>query len=94
MKKLLSIQDIEQLAQDCMENLDSEEANEALMHIGIFPSNIKESTRKKTYFVYILEWENYSKSVEVFNRKLNQYCRGDKLNKGITDRMCPWWKLE
>ena len=33
------------------------------------------------------------RNVEVFGRKLREYCRGEKLSAGSTPRIAPWWKL-
>lgn len=41
-------------------------------------------------------WESSSKSktdIEAFGRKLNEYCRGDKIDKQICSHMAPWWEL-
>ena len=32
------------------------------------------------------------RNVEVFNRKLREYCRGQKFLAGQTPRIAPWWK--
>ena len=32
------------------------------------------------------------RNVEVFGRKLREYCRGEKLSAGSTPRIAPWWK--
>ena len=32
------------------------------------------------------------RNVEVFGRKLREYCRGEKLSSGSTPRIAPWWK--
>jgi hypothetical protein len=40
-------------------------------------------------------WGNSTKTkrnIEVFRRKLNDYCRGEKLSAGSTPRIAPWWK--
>ena len=43
-------------------------------------------------------WYRWGKSlktkrnVEVFRRKLREYCRGEKLSTGPTPRIAPWWK--
>ena len=31
-------------------------------------------------------------NIEVFRRKLREYCRGEKLSAGSTPRIAPWWK--
>ena len=41
------------------------------------------------------QWGKSSKvkrNVEVFRRKLREYCRGEKLSTGPTPRIAPWWK--
>ena len=41
-------------------------------------------------------WGNATKTkrnIEVFGRKLSDYCRGEKLSAGSTPRIAPWWKL-
>ena len=40
-------------------------------------------------------WENSSQTrsnVEVFDRKLREYCRGERFLAGRTPRIAPWWK--
>ena len=40
-------------------------------------------------------WGNATKTkrnIEVFGRKLSDYCRGEKLSAGSTPRIAPWWK--
>ena len=40
-------------------------------------------------------WCNSSKArrdIEIFGRKLKEYCRGDKLGFGAPPRLAPWWK--
>ena len=40
-------------------------------------------------------WGNLSKTkdnIEVFGRKLREYCRGEKFLAGRTPRIAPWWK--
>ena len=40
-------------------------------------------------------WGNATKTkrnIEVFGRKLREYCRGEKLSAGSTPRIAPWWK--
>ena len=40
-------------------------------------------------------WENSSQTrsnVEVFDRKLREYCRGERSLAGRTPRIAPWWK--
>ena len=42
-------------------------------------------------------WGNSSKtrrSIEIFGRKLSEYCRGEKLGSGSPPRLAPWWKPE
>ncbi len=42
-------------------------------------------------------WGNSSKtrrSIEIFGRKLSEYCRGEKLGFGSPPRLAPWWKPE
>ena len=35
---------------------------------------------------------NTTRNIEVFRRKLREYCRGEKLSGGFTPRLAPWWK--
>ena len=40
-------------------------------------------------------WGNSQKTkrnIEIFGRKLKDYCRGEKLSGGSTPRLAPWWK--
>ena len=40
-------------------------------------------------------WGNSSKTrrdIEIFGRKLKEYCRGEKLGFGSPPRLAPWWK--
>ncbi len=40
-------------------------------------------------------WENSSstkRDIEVFGRKLQDYCRGEKFSAGSSPRIAPWWK--
>ena len=42
-------------------------------------------------------WGNSSKirrSIEILDRKLSEYCRGEKLGFGSPPRLAPWWKPE
>ena len=32
------------------------------------------------------------RNIEIFGRKLREYCRGEKLSAGSTPRIAPWWK--
>lgn len=44
-----------------------------------------------------IRWGNSSKTrqnIEIFSRKLNEYCRGEKLGSGSPPRLAPWWKPE
>ena len=46
-------------------------------------------------FRFWVRWGNSSRTknnVEVFNRKLREYCRGEQLSAGSTPRIAPWWK--
>lgn len=36
--------------------------------------------------------ESTNNNIEVFGRKLREYCRGEKLPIGPTPRIAPWWK--
>ena len=41
------------------------------------------------------QWSNSSnttRNIEIFKRKLREYCRGEKLSGGFTPRTAPWWK--
>lgn len=41
------------------------------------------------------QWENSSqvkKNIEVFGRKLREYCRGERLRSVQDSRIAPWWK--
>ena len=35
---------------------------------------------------------NTKRNIEVFGRKLREYCRGEKLSAGSPSRIAPWWK--
>lgn len=35
---------------------------------------------------------NTKRNIEVFGRKLREYCRGEKVSAGSTLRIAPWWK--
>ena len=35
---------------------------------------------------------NTKRNIEVFERKLREYCRGEKLSAGSPPRIAPWWK--
>ena len=40
-------------------------------------------------------WENSSstkRDIEIFGRKLREYCRGEKFSAGSLPRIAPWWK--
>ncbi|MCY4404689.1 MAG: hypothetical protein OXD54_19140 [Candidatus Poribacteria bacterium] len=44
-----------------------------------------------------IRWGNSSKTrqnIEIFGRKLSEYCRGEKLGSGSPPRLAPWWKPE
>ena len=36
--------------------------------------------------------EEMKRNIEVFRRKLREYCRGEKFSVGSTPRIAPWWK--
>ena len=36
--------------------------------------------------------EEMKRNIEVFRRKLREYCRGEKFPAGSTPRIAPWWK--
>ncbi len=47
------------------------------------------------HYRFWYRWGNSSKTknnIEVFGRKLREYCRGEKLPIGPTPRIAPWWK--
>ena len=47
------------------------------------------------HYRFWYRWGNSSKTksnIEVFGRKLREYCRGEKLPIGATPRIAPWWK--
>lgn len=47
------------------------------------------------HYRFWYRWGNSSKTknnIEVFGRKLREYCRGEKLPIGQTPRIAPWWK--
>ncbi len=40
------------------------------------------------------ESSNSRRDITVFDRKLREYCRGEKLGSGSPPRLAPWWKPE
>ena len=47
------------------------------------------------HYRFWYRWGNSSKTrrdIEVFGRKLREYCRGEKLSAGSSPRIAPWWK--
>ena len=47
------------------------------------------------HYRFWYRWGNNSQTksnIEVFMRKLREYCRGEKLPVGSTPRIAPWWK--
>ncbi len=47
------------------------------------------------HYRFWYRWGNSSKTksnIEVFGRKLREYCRGEKLSAGSPPRIAPWWK--
>ena len=47
------------------------------------------------HYRFWYRWGNSSKTrrnIEVFGRKLREYCRGEKLSVGSPPRIAPWWK--
>ena len=47
------------------------------------------------HYRFWYRWGNSSKTrrnIEVFGRKLREYCRGEKLPGGSPPRIAPWWK--
>ena len=47
------------------------------------------------HYRFWYRWGNSSKTrrnIEVFGRKLREYCRGEKLSMGSSPRIAPWWK--
>ena len=47
------------------------------------------------HYRFWYRWGNSSKTkrnIEVFRRKLREYCRGEKLSAGSPPRIAPWWK--
>ena len=48
-------------------------------------------------FRFWYQWGKSSKTqqnIEIFGRKLSDYCRGEKLDFGSPPRLAPWWKPE
>ena len=47
------------------------------------------------HYRFWYRWGSSSKTksnIEVFGRKLREYCRGEKLSAGSSPRIAPWWK--
>ncbi len=47
------------------------------------------------HYRFWYRWGNSSKAksnIEVFGRKLREYCRGEKISAGSLPRIAPWWK--
>ena len=47
------------------------------------------------HYRFWYRWGNSTKTkrnIEVFGRKLSDYCRGEKLGGGQSPRIAPWWK--
>ena len=47
------------------------------------------------HYRFWYRWSNSSttkRNIEVFRRKLREYCRGEKLSAGSPPRIAPWWK--
>lgn len=47
------------------------------------------------HYRFWYRWGNSSKTksnIEVFGRKLREYCRGEKISAGSPPRIAPWWK--
>lgn len=47
------------------------------------------------HYRFWYRWGNSTetkRNIEVFGRKLQEYCRGEKLSAGSTPRIAPWWK--
>ena len=47
------------------------------------------------HYRFWYRWGNSTKTkrnIEVFGRKLREYCRSEKLSAGSTPRIAPWWK--
>lgn len=56
-----------------------------------------EDRRTRTYLdLFWYHWTNGSskrRDVEVMQRKLRNYCRGETLKTGVTDHLAPWWVI-
>ena len=64
-----------------------------------FPENLQKNNPKMVALIirFWYRWGNSSKTkrnVEIWKRKLNEYCRGEKLGSGSPPRLAPWWKPE
>ena len=47
------------------------------------------------HYRFWYQWGNSTqtkRNIEIFRRKLHEYCRGEKLSAGSTPRIAPWWK--
>ncbi len=63
------------------------------------PENLEKNNPKMVAFIirFWYRWGKSSKtqrSIEIFGRKLSEYCRGEKLGFGSPPRLAPWWKPE
>ena len=64
-----------------------------------FPENLQKNNPKMVALIirFWYRWGNSSKTkrnVEIWGRKLSEYCRGEKLGFGSPPRLAPWWKPE
>ena len=64
-----------------------------------FPENMQKNNPKMVALIirFWYRWGNSSKTkrnVEIWKRKLSEYCRGEKLGFGSPPRLAPWWKPE
>lgn len=54
---------------------------------------------KRNRAIFRLFWSRWSRqsssrqNIELSGRKLQEYCRGERLREGISSRMSPWWQL-
>ena len=63
----------------------------------VFGEELKDIDPKLAALVdrFWYQWGNSSKTksnIEIFRRKLKDYCRGEKLPVGSTPRLAPWWE--
>jgi hypothetical protein len=73
-------------------------ANAWRFHVEEVAGYQSRNDRPSTYLeLFWYHWEHRSEShrdVKIADRKLRDFCRGEKLKDGVTSRMAPWWNLD